>query len=83
MKQEHLDHALEQEFAGHADTIHQLKMSDPHFKALLELNHSIWREIHNIENGVTPASDDYLTSLRKQRLSILDDVAKLVSDAEA
>ena len=83
MKQEHLDHALEQEFAGHADTIHQFKMSDPHFKALLELNHSIWREIHNIENGVTPASDDYLTSLRKQRLSILDDVAKLVNDAEA
>ena len=83
MKLEHLDHALEQEFAGHAETIHRLKVSDPHFKALLELNHSIWREIHNIENGVTPASDDYLTSLRKQRLAILDDIAKLVGEAEA
>ena len=83
MKQEHLDHALEQEFAGHAETIHRLKMSDAHFKALLDLNHSIWREIHNIENSVTPASDEYLTSLRKQRLSILDDIAKLVKDAEA
>ncbi|MCC6789248.1 MAG: hypothetical protein IT547_15560 [Hyphomonadaceae bacterium] len=83
MKLEHLDHALEQEFAGHAETIHRLKVSDPHFKALLELNHSIWREIHNIENGVTAASDDYLTSLRKQRLAILDDIAKLVGEAEA
>lgn len=83
MKLEHLDHALEQEFAGHAETIHRLKVSDPHFKALLELNHSVWREIHNIENGVTPASDDYLTSLRKQRLAILDDIAKLVGEAEA
>ncbi len=83
MKLEHLDHALEQEFAGHAETIYRLKVSDPHFKALLELNHSIWREIHNIENGVTAASDDYLTSLRKQRLAILDDIAKLVGEAEA
>ena len=83
MDLEHLDHALEQEFAGHASTIHRLKVSDPHFKSLLELNHSIWREIHNIEHGVTPASDDYLTSLRKQRLNILDDIAKFVGDAES
>lgn len=82
MNSEHLDHALEQEFAGHADTIHRLKISDPHFKALLELNHQIWREIHNIENGVAAASDEYLTSLRKQRLHILDDIAKLVGNAE-
>lgn len=83
MKIEHLDHALEQEFAGHADTIHRLKLTDPAFKALLELNHTIWREIHNIENGVVNTSDEYLTSLRKQRLSILDDIAKLVGDAES
>lgn len=83
MTLEHLDHALEQEFAGHASTIHDLKVSDPHFKALLEMNHTIWREIHNIENGVTAASDDYLTSLRKQRLNILDDIAKSIGAAEA
>jgi uncharacterized protein YdcH (DUF465 family) len=83
MKTEHLDHALEQEFAGHAETIHRLKVSDPHFKALLELNHTVWREIHNIENGITPTSDEYLTALRKQRLNILDDIAKLIGSAEA
>ncbi|ANP46120.1 YdcH family protein [Candidatus Viadribacter manganicus] len=82
MQTEHLDHALEQEFAGHGQTIHNLKVSDPAFKSLLELNHQIWREIHNIENGVTAASDDYLTALRKQRLSILDDVARHISAAE-
>ncbi len=82
MQTEHLDHALEQEFSGHAETIHRLKVSDPAFKALLEHNHHIWREIHNIKNGVTAASDEYLTSLKKQRLDILDDIAKLVGDAE-
>jgi uncharacterized protein YdcH (DUF465 family) len=80
---EHLDHALEQEFAGHAATIHRLKVSDPAFKALLELNHQIWREIQNIQNGVAPASDDHLHALQKQRLNILDDVAKLIGDAES
>ena len=58
-------------------------VSDSEFKALLERNHAIWREIHNIENGVTAASDDYLTSLRKQRLRMLDDIAKMVRAAEA
>lgn len=83
MTPEHLDHALEQEFAGHAETIHRLKVSDPHFKTLLEQNHHIWREIHNIENGVTPASDEHLTALRKQRLHLLDEIAKLIGAAEA
>lgn len=83
METEHLDHALEQEFAGHAATIHRLKVSDPAFKSLLERNHHLWREIHNIKTDVTPASDDYLRSLEKQRLEILDEIAKTVRDAEA
>ncbi len=82
-KIEHLDHAFEQEFAGHAETIHRLKVTDLHFKSLLELNHQIWREIHNIENGVAAASDEHLTELRKRRLNILDEIAKLVGDAES
>jgi uncharacterized protein YdcH (DUF465 family) len=73
-----LDKALSEEFAGDESTIHRLKASDPHFRGLLNLNHHIWREIQNIQSGVTPASDAYLTSLEKQRLAILDDIAKLV-----
>ncbi len=83
MQDEHLDHALEEEFTGHGEAIHRLKVRDPAFKGLLEMNHHIWREIQNIQNGVTPASDDRLTSLRKQRLHILDDIAKLVAAEEA
>lgn len=73
-----LDKALNEEFAELEFTIHRLKAQDPHFKGLLDLNHHIWREIQNIQNGVTPASDDYLTSLEKQRLAILDDIATLL-----
>lgn len=83
MQDEHLDHALEGEFAGHGLTIHNLKISNAEFRTLLEQNHLIWREIHNIENGVTPASDDYLTVLRKQRLAMLDAIAQHIARAEA
>jgi len=83
MQPEHLDHALEQEFAGHAEAIHKLKVSDPAFAALLELNHRIWREIQNIKHDVIPASDEYRRSLEKQRLTILDDIAKMIAASEA
>lgn len=82
MQDEHLDHALEQEFSGHGQTIHELKVSDPTFRNLLEQNHSIWREIRNIEGGAEPASDDRLTNLRKQRLGLLDAIAKRIAAAE-
>lgn len=80
---EHLDHALEQEFAGHGGTIHQLKVSDPAFKALLQKNHALWQQIQNIQNNVTPADDDTRHDLEKQRLAILDDIAARVRKAES
>lgn len=83
MQSEHLDHALAEEFAGHADAIHTLKTTSAHFRSLLETNHSIWRDIQNIQSGVTPASDDHLTNLEKQRLRLLDEIAKAIAAAEA
>lgn len=80
---EHLDQALAEEFAGHGATIHQLKVSDPHFKALMERNHQIWTQIQNIQNGLTPTADATLETLEKQRLVILDDIGARIAKAEA
>lgn len=80
--QEHLDHALEEEFAGHGETIHRLKVSDPHFKALMEQNHALWIRIQNIQNQVTPADDRELDRLEKERLSVLDDIASRILQTE-
>lgn len=82
MQTEHLDHALEEEFAGHGDTIHKLKVANPHFKVLMEQNHALWSQIKNIQNGVTPAEDAILHGLEKQRLKLLDEIAALVRTAE-
>jgi uncharacterized protein YdcH (DUF465 family) len=83
MPTEHLDHALSEEFAGHAETIHRLKVSNPHFKDLMTQNHDIWTQIQNIHHEVTPADDSHLHNLQKQRLKLLDEIAALVRDAEA
>lgn len=75
MQTEHLDQALAEEFAGHGEAIRRLKFSDPHFRVLMEQNHSLWQEIRKIEANIEPASDNYLETLRKRRLKILDEIA--------
>ena len=82
MQPEHLDHALAEEFAGHGDTIHTLKTTNAYFRSLLELNHGIWRDIQNIQSGVTPASDEHLTNLEKKRLRLLDEIAEAIAAVE-
>lgn len=79
---EHLDTALAEEFAGHGETIHHLKTTDPHFKSLMEKNHALWVEIHKLATGEAAASDDHAEALRKQRLQLLDEIATAIAKAE-
>jgi uncharacterized protein YdcH (DUF465 family) len=81
MQTEHLDLALAEEFAGEGETIHKLKVSDPHFKSLMEHNHDLWTQIQKIQNGLTPASDQTLETLEKQRLRLLDEIAQAIAKA--
>ena len=79
---EHLDHALQEEFSGHKEAIHALKLTDNHFKKLLIRNHALFEEINNIQNNITPSDDATLENLEKQRLAILDEIATIVRDYE-
>ena len=80
---EHLDRALAQEFTGHAETIHRLKMSDGHFRQLMEQNHALWSEIQYIHNGVHVAEDSVRRDLEKRRLAVLDEIGVFIRRAEA
>lgn len=73
--EEHLDHALSEEFAGQAERIHVLKQSDAHFRKLLDQNHALWKEIQQIQKNIHPASDEALETLEKTRLLVLDEIA--------
>jgi uncharacterized protein YdcH (DUF465 family) len=74
----HVLHDISAEFPDDTAILHELKLSDAHFRALSDSYHEINREIHRIETSLEPASDERLEDLKKQRLAMLDDVAQAI-----
>ncbi|MEM8917898.1 MAG: DUF465 domain-containing protein [Pseudomonadota bacterium] len=74
----HTPHELADEFPHAADILHELKCENAHFQALSEQYHQTNREIHRIESGVDAASDMRTEDLKKQRLSLLDQIGELI-----
>ncbi|MEH6700291.1 YdcH family protein [Parasphingorhabdus sp.] len=79
----HVLHDLHAEFPNDNDILHALKLSDGHFRTVSDRYHDVNKEIHRIEAEVEPASDDRNEELKKQRLSLLDEVATMISKAKA
>lgn len=73
---------LAEEFAGKADIIHRLKLENGHFRRLLDDNHTLWKEIQQIQKDIAPADDEALETLEKKRLKLLDEIAAMIADAE-
>jgi len=78
----HTPHELHNEFPDDAGLLHDLKVSDSHFKAVADRYHDVNREIHRIEVEVDHASDARLEDLKKQRLSMLDEVSDIIARAK-
>lgn len=78
----HTPHELADEFPEYRDVLHTLKLRHARFATLSARYHEINRDIHRIETDVEPASDARAEALKKERLHLLDEVAKIVS-AEA
>jgi len=79
----HVAHDLHAEFPNDGDVLHNLKMSDQHFRTISDQYHDINKEIHRIEAEVDAASDERSEELKKQRLLILDEVAAMIAKAKA
>jgi uncharacterized protein len=71
----HVPHELHEEFPNAADRIHELKISDAHFARLADEYHSVNREIHRMETGIQPVSEDFENQKRRQRLALKDQIA--------
>ena len=75
----HTPHELAEDFPGAAERIHELKLSDAHFARLAEEYHTINREVHRAETGITPTDPAVETDLRKRRAVLKDQIARLLS----
>ncbi len=77
----HTPHELAEEFPDAHDTLHKLKIENAHFAKLADAYHTVNREIHRIETEVEAASDERLEDLKKQRLTLKDEIATMVAAA--
>ncbi len=78
----HTPHELAADFPEHADRIHDLKASDPHFARLMDEYHEINRQVHRAETQVEPMSEEAETGLRKKRAALKDELYRMLT-AEA
>ena len=77
----HTPHELAEEFPEYADKISALKQQDAHFARLFDDYHDINRAVHRAEVDVEPTDDFHLTEMRKQRLHLKDELARILAAA--
>ena len=74
-------HHLVSELPEYKDQIHDLKTGNARFSRLYELYNDLDNNIYRIEEGIETTADDYLENLKKQRLSLKDELFSMVKKA--
>lgn len=74
-------HDLHSEFPHDGEILHALKLNDAHFRELADRYHQVARDIHRAETEIEPVSHEWLETLKKHRLALLDDFAALIATA--
>lgn len=76
-------HDLHAAFPEEAEILHRLKLGSAPFQLLARQYHRLAGAIHRSEAGIELASDQRLEEMKKERLAILDEVARLIADVKA
>jgi uncharacterized protein YdcH (DUF465 family) len=74
-------HDLVHEFPELKDKIHELKVSDHHFRKLFDAYHELTRSIENMENEVTPASTRTEEEAKLRRVHLKDELYRILTAA--
>ncbi len=72
-------HDLAHEFPEHKERIHQLKMDDAHFAKLFDEYNDLTNRIEVLENNEVPVADESLEDLKKQRLTLKDQLYAMLT----
>lgn len=75
-----MHHPLVDEFPEHKDTIHQLKLHNPHFRRLTHEYEGIDKSIVRAEQGIETVNDDYLSEIKKERLHLKDIIYQMIKN---
>lgn len=77
----HTPHELAEEFPADIARMQALKGTDAHFERLCEEYHTLNRTIHRAETLVEPIAEEQEATLRKQRMALKDEIARLLRAA--
>tara|TARA_R110002124_G_C8876470_1_gene508119 strand:+ start:624 stop:863 length:240 start_codon:yes stop_codon:yes gene_type:complete len=72
-------HDLIHELPELKDRIHELKVSDAHFRRLFDEYHELTREVEKMEDEVTPVSSQVEESAKVRRLHLKDELYRLLT----
>lgn len=75
----HIPHELAEEFPNSIEKLHDLKVEDAHLSRLFDEYREVNRAIHRAETNVEPTDDFHMTTMRKQRLALKDEIARALS----
>lgn len=71
-------HDLVHELPEHKERIHELKMNNKHFQKLFDKYHDLDHQVKRIEEGIENTSDDYIETLKKERLNLKDQLFGMI-----
>lgn len=74
-------HDLVSELPEYKEQIHALKTSNAHFAKLFDEYHNVNREVIRLEGENVPVTDEAFESLKKQRLSLKDQLYTMLKSA--
>ena len=74
-----LQHDLAHEFPEFRDKIHHMKMDNKHFAKLFDEYHMVNSEVIRLEAENIPVTDETFESLKKLRLSLKDNLYKMLN----
>lgn len=71
-------HDLLHEFPEYQERIHELKVSDVHFRKLFDEYHELEHQIHRINTGVEVTSDDFAHEVKTKLLHLKDNLLEML-----
>lgn len=74
-------HPLINDFPELRDTLHSLRQSDQHFARIAGEYEELDKRICRVEDGVETLDEAGLSGLKQQRVSLKDDVARMLRKA--
>lgn len=72
-------HDLVHEFPEFRDKIHDLKVSNNHFRKLFDDYHELDHEIHKYETNTEATTDEHLNELRLKRVRYKDELFDMLN----